>query len=122
MSQTVKFTFNGQDHVFRQPTMGNRDDISFQRINRRSRGGDVIIFRDDDWPKTETLALTFDFDQEVDKNRLLYLLKISLGEELTYLDHENKLWSGVIQNPDTEAVQTGRNSFIIQVVFEGDMV
>lgn len=118
----ITFTYKSINYQFRNPTIGNRDQLSFQRVNRRTRGGDLTIFRDTDWPKTEVLSLTFDFDKEEDYRRLLNLIKISIGDQINYLDHENKQWSGIIQNPDTEGSQAGLNSFQIQVLFEGDMI
>jgi len=122
MSQTVQFTFNGQNFDFRRPILGNKDDLSFQRVNSRTRGGDVIIYRDNEWPKTETLTMTFDFDQESDYRRLLEFIRFTLGTIIRYRDHENKLWEGVITNPQTEGTQTGRSSYQVEVIFEGDMV
>lgn len=119
---SVSFIFNGVTHVFRNPSMGNTDEISFQRINRRSRGGDLLLFRDADWPKTEVLALTFNFTTEVDGRRFINLVRASIGKFVQYRDHENRLWSGVIQNPDAELVQPGRSTWQVQISFEGDLV
>lgn len=118
----VVFNLDGKEYHFRQPVFGNGDEIAFQRVNRRSRGGDLILFRDNEWPKTETLNLTFDFLNEADADRLLTLVKDSCGIYLYYRDHENKVWYGFIKNPDTGKTQQGRNSFQVPIIFEGDMV
>lgn len=122
MSQTVRFTYQGVNYDFRRPIIGNTDELSFQRVNRRTRGGDLVLFRDPDWPKTEVLSLTFDFDTDAEAHRLLNFIKASIGTNMTYRDHENRVWSGVIQNPDAEIVQIGRFSFRLTVLFEGDQV
>ena len=122
MSQIVTFTHNGRDYMFRRPIMGNKDDISFQRVNRKTRGGDLILFRAEQWPKTEVLDLTFDFDTDVEGHRLLQFIRLTTGVNINYRDHENRLWFGVIQNPDTELIAAGRFTFTIQVLFEGDQV
>lgn len=118
----VRFTFNGQDYSFRRPILGNTDQIAFQRVNRRSRGGDLIMFRDSEWPKTETLSLVFDFLTESDADRLVTLVKDSCGILMLYTDHENKTWQGFITNPDTTKTQQGRTSFHVPITFEGDMI
>ncbi len=120
MSLQTTFTFGTRDYAFRRPVLGNSNDLAFQRINRRTRGGDLIIFRDADWPKTETLNLTFDFDTDAEMKRFLGMVRETAGQFIYYRDHENRLWYGVIQNPDTKATQTGRNSYVISVTFEGD--
>ncbi len=118
----IKFTFESVDYFFRRPTLGNKNELAFQRISRRSRGGDLIIFRDEDWPKTETLSLTFDFLKESDATDFLYFISLTLGSFVYYTDHENRQWLGVIQNPDAECVQAGRYSYQVSIIFEGDQV
>lgn len=122
MSLKTRFTFNTRNYDFRRPILGNGNDISFQRISRRTRGGDLIIFRDSDWPKTETLTLTFDFDTDAEMKRMLVMLRETAGFFIYYRDHENRLWFGLIQNPDATAEQPGRNTYRITIVFEGDQV
>lgn len=119
---SVIFTYNNTYFTFRNPSIGNSDEISFQRINRRSRGGDLILFRDQDWPKTEVLHLTFNFSQEDEARRLINLIRATIGKFINYRDHENRLWSGIIQNPDAELVQVGKNTYQIQINFEGDQI
>lgn len=119
---SVTFVYNGNNYNFRNPQMGNGDNISFQRVNRRTRGGDLILFRDVDWPKTEVLTLTFNFSRESEARALINLVRATIGRIIQYRDHENRLWEGVIQNPDAEITQPGRNTFQIQINFEGDQV
>lgn len=118
----IRFTLNGRNYDFRNPTFGNTDGLAFQRINGRTRGGDLILFRDAEWPKTETLGLTFDFPDEPDYRRFLNFIRASFGIEITYRDHENRTWTGFIQNPDVEGTQTGPATFQVQIVFEGDLI
>lgn len=122
MSLKTKFTYGAKDYVFRRPILGNSDNIAFQRVSRRTRGGDLIVYRDNDWPKTETLNLTFDFDTDAEMKRMLAMIRETAGFFIYYRDHENRLWFGLIQNPDTKASQVGRFSYTINIVFEGDQV
>lgn len=118
----IRFIYNGTNYDFRRPAMGNLDELSFQRVNRNSRGGDLILFRDPDWPKTEVLNLTFDFAEESEGRRLLNFVKETTGKEIQYRDHENRLWAGFIQNPDATLVQDGRATYTLNILFEGDQV
>lgn len=119
---SVSFNVAGLIYVFQNPEMGNTDELSFQRVTNKTRGGDLIIFRDPDWPKTEVLGLQFNFCLEADYRRMMNMIKASIGLLIHYTDHENRTWYGVIQNPDTEGAQTGRQSWEIELKFEGDMV
>lgn len=114
----VTFTYNGRSNQFRNPIIGNTDELSFQRVSRTSRGGDIIIFRDSEWPKTEVFNLTFDFDRDFDYQRLLNFIRESIGQIIQYTDHENNTWSGVIQNPEVAGQQSGLNNYQVNVLFE----
>lgn len=118
----ISFEFQGQTHSFKNPSFGNTNDLAFQRINRKSRSGDLIVFRDTAWPITESFSLTFDFLKEEDLERLQNLIHISTGEILKYTDFEGRIWEGIIQNPETEAVQASKTSWTINVIFEGEYV
>lgn len=118
----VSFIFRERDYIFKNPELGNVDSIEFQRVNRTSRGGDRIIFRDNQWPVIETQDLTFNFADEQDYRRLMVLVNESVGEEIYYRDHENRLWLGFIQNPDTTGTQTAKNSWQVPIIFEGALI
>lgn len=118
----ITFTYLSKDYIFRNPELGNVDSLEFQRVNRVSRGGDRIVFRDNDWPTTETQNITFNFAEESDYRKLLNFIQLTVGQLCHYRDHENKLWYGFIQNPETAGSQTGRHSWVVSIVFEGDLV
>ncbi len=118
----ISFIHRDRTYLFRNPEFGNTNELSFQRVNRSSRGGDLILFSDADWPKTEALSLTFSFAEEVDMRRFIELLKVSVGEQIAYIDHEATMWNGVFQTPEAVASQVGRNSYEITVIYEGDQV
>lgn len=122
MSQVTFTDQDSRNYNFRRPLLGNSDSIAFQRINRRTRGGDIIIFRDNEWPKTEVLNLTFDFTTDDEAQAMMNMLRYTAGWFIHYRDHENRLWFGIVQNPDTEVSQTGINHFMVEVRFEGDQV
>jgi len=43
----------------RGPELGNVDQFNTQRINRESRGGHLVVFRDFYWPRTKTMRFSF---------------------------------------------------------------
>src|SRR5574340_265827 len=45
--------------TLRGPELGNKESLEYQRINRESRGGSLIIFADPMWPKIKKLGLSF---------------------------------------------------------------
>lgn len=121
--QDVNFFLAGVvNETFRPPLFGNQDELAFQRINRRSRGGDLTIFRDSEWPMTETLHLNFDFPNQSSADRLINVLRQTIGQYVQYTDHEATAWLGIIKNPDAPRIQAGRNTFNIEVVMEVEKV
>lgn len=122
MPAAVYFSLDNRVYGWRQPELGNVDRLSFQRVNSRSRGGDIILFRDNDWPKTETLVLTFKFTCAPEAESFKTFLRVTLGRFVNYQDHEAQIWHGVITTPDAAVVQEGLNDWSITIEFEGDLI
>jgi len=120
----LTYPFDSPTHTItlRNPDFGNLDRLEFTRINRESRGGTLIVFRDEDWPIAERQSYQF---SSLSRSHIIHLhdfLSASLGQEIGLLDHENRQWKGVILNPEADTAQQGRESFIAQFDFEGDLV
>jgi hypothetical protein len=109
--------------ILRAPNLGNIDRLSMTRINRETRGGTLIVYADPIWPKVETLLLSFSglsFDESQD---LLEFMENHLGEEIRLIDWEDRVWKGVIVNPQDPVVQDGRGcKYTASFEFEGEKV
>lgn len=104
-------TFGSESIELRNPDFGNRHSVEVRRIQRRSRGGDLIIYRDDDWPKTSVLEYRFSALKQDKVTELLYFLRISLGQIISYTDHEGFVRSGIIVEPTAPTSEEGRSDF-----------
>lgn len=104
-----------------RPEIGNTKRLDFTRINRRSRGGDLIVFRDPSWPKTITLALTFNWLKETDKTVLFQFMLDNLGKEVEYRDHYGKVWDGFIMTPTAQVTRESKNNRTITLEFQGQV-
>lgn len=107
--------------TLRSPEFGNKERLSFNRINRETRGGTLIIYADPIWPKTQTLVMTFTALLRQQAQDLLSFLGDFLGQEVGLIDHEHRYWRGVITNPDEAVVQDGPNRFTANLEFEGEL-
>lgn len=107
--------------VLRNPNFGNTENFQFSRINRESRGGTLLVFRDPTWPKREALAITVDFLKQQQKLDLLAFFQTSLGQEIGLLDNENRQWKGIIVNPDSEVTHVGKDNYSVTFEFEGEI-
>ncbi len=115
----VTFTFGSFTFQVRKPDFGSSDKLEFSRINRRSRGGDLIIYRDPQWPESITLMLPFSFLGNKDIINFRKLFELSLGEQVTYQDHLGSTWTGIILNPAEPIVQYGIDRFSLKVELQG---
>jgi hypothetical protein len=105
--------------TLRSPNLGDIDRLAFDRINRETRGGTLVIYADPIWPKVETLLLTFSVLKSEEKNALLAFMRATLGKPIRLIDWENRAWRGVIVNPQDPVVEDRRNSFTASFEFEG---
>lgn len=94
--------------TLRVPELGNRDRQIFDRINRESRGGTLLIFANPDWPKLTRLALTFTGLKESEGQEVLSFFQDTLGLEIGFTDWESRTWHGVNLSPDEPMVRNSR--------------
>jgi hypothetical protein len=101
----------------RKPNFGNVHRLTMDRINRETRGGNLRIFADPKWPKTETLLLTFSTLTSTEAQELLTFMEDHLGEDILLIDWEDRPWRGVLvaNNP---VVQDTRDTFTASFEFE----
>lgn len=118
----VRFNFRGTEFYIRKPDFDDTYKYDFTRINRRSRGGDLIIGRDPIWPSTKTLNLRWTYLSQADIDRLLNLMRLTLGKRCHYLNYDNVQWEGFITNPQTSAQQVGRSNYAMSIEFEGEPI
>ena len=106
----------------RAPVFGNRDRLSAQRINRLTRGGELKIYADPQWPNNHTLVMEFTAltDQQVEA--YLQFVATTLGKEIKLTDHEGRDWQGVLTVPDEPVVRNSRKNNSASLVFEGELV
>jgi hypothetical protein len=107
--------------TLRTPEFGNKDRLQFNRINRETRGGTLVIYADPIWPKPQTLVLTFSALLQQQAWDLLTFLEDHLGQEIGLIDHEHRYWRGVITNPDEAVVHDGPDRYTASIEFEGEL-
>jgi hypothetical protein len=114
--------------VLRAPELDNIDRLAFTRITRETRGGQLSVFADPDWPKTETIIATFVGLTKTEIDDLQAFFVSHIGEEVGMQDWEGREWVGVVTTPNEAAVNDGgRNvcggkGWTITFEFEGVLV
>jgi len=105
--------------VLRNPELGDKDRLNFNRINRLTRGGTLIVFADPKWPKTQTLVVQVDSLKPAQAADLIQFLRDSLGQEIGLLDWESRQWRGIITTPDAQITHVGRGDRSVAFEFQG---
>ena len=121
-STTVTFTFGGFSFSCKAPIWDNSTELQFSRVSRRSRGGDLIIFRDPMWPESMTLKMEFTFLTTLQKDNFIKLFQLSLGEIVYYQDYLGQTWQGLILNPGEPVTKPNRMGFATKVELQGGLV
>lgn len=119
LTLTFPFVSPTSTLVLRNPDFQNRDRLSFNRINRETRGGTLIVFADPTWPKQQNLILQISVMNATMLADFKTFLAASLGLEIGLLDWEGRQWRGVITNPDTALVHVGRGNRSVSIEFQG---
>lgn len=106
---------------------GDSDKIEHTRVSRRTIGEELIIFRDPVWPKTETLKFKLVDISASQGKALLNFIEETVAQQIKLSDYLGVRWIGVIINPETALVQTGRDQgcsgrYEIEIEFQGTQV
>lgn len=115
----VTLTYGSLSMTLRNPDFENVDRIEVSRISRKTRGGDLVIYRDPAWPTTRSFDLKFSFLSEIQTRNLLRFLDQSLGQNIVLVDWEGRSWTGIITTPLAEVTQPGRENKTAHFLFQG---
>jgi hypothetical protein len=90
---------------FNQPEWGNIHEIFQRRIDRTSRGGKRIVYRDSSWRKHEVIKITLTALTEAETTDLMTFFTNSAGTPVLYTDYESREWTVIMLNPDEQIVR-----------------
>ena len=90
--------------TIRTPDLGDKKELTYDRIYFESRGLTPHVYRDSNWQKRKILSLSFRALTKTQAADFEAFLKQSLGKVIGYLDYNSWQWSGVIVDPN-QAIQ-----------------
>ncbi len=105
--------------TLRNPNVGDKDISQFQRVNRETRGGTLVVFTDPNWPRTQKLILEFQGLTEAKGQEFLTFLNLSLGQYVELTDWESTTWGGILTSPQSPIIRDGDCKVTATVEFEG---
>ncbi len=109
----------------RNPNFDNVEQFESRRVNRRTRGGTLDLYRDESWPKVQRLIMSFSWlceDILGTRTKLFEFLQRSIGQEIGLLDFESRQWKGILLTPSNAVSEPKRNGHSFTLEFEGDLV
>jgi hypothetical protein len=118
---SIILTQGSRSVTLRNPDFGDTDTIESRRIQRKNRGGDLIMYRDPQWPKTETLTFEFSYLKRTDLMSLLEFIKATLGQNVVLTDYNGRTFTGIIITPSEELAQAGRENFTAKFSFQVEL-
>lgn len=95
------------------PEFGNQEELGLTRIQRETRGGDLIVYSDPIWPKTKVFKMQFAGCDVTQRDDFFELVEASLGKVVTFADHEGNSHTGFIKNPQAPATHLFREKGIV---------
>ena len=107
--------------TIRAPEYGDRQKLTFDRVNRESRGGTLEIFADPEWPKMEIIEASFTGLKEVESQAVLDFFALTLGLTIGFTDWHGRTWHGVIVTPDAQLIRARRGIVDMSFEFEGEV-
>lgn len=95
------------------PEFGNQEELQLTRIQRESRGGGAIVYRNLLWPKAHVFKMQFAGCTEAQRDDFFELVEASLGKVVTMTDYEGNVIEGFIKNPTAPATRLFRQKGIV---------
>lgn len=100
------------------PEFGNQEKFETLRVNRRSRGGDLKIFRASYWPRTKVLSLSWNYLDRNKRNTILLFMRNNLGKQVVIYNYDNQIYTGVIRTPECEFTENQSGLHTLKLEFE----
>jgi hypothetical protein len=97
----IQFIYTTSTLTLRNPEFGDEVSIEPLSILHRTRNGTLRPFRNSSWGKRREFNITVKAMTEVKKDEILAFYLFSLGQIVTYIDCENRSWTGVLVEPQT---------------------
>lgn len=102
------------------PDFENHEKLQYTRVNSKTRGNDLIMFRANYWPKSRIFSMQWTGLKRTHREALLIFLRENIGKRMTLNDHEGRSYPVVILTPESELSENERNQHTVNLDFETD--
>lgn len=92
----------------RTPEFNDIGLLEFSRVQKRSRGNTLILFRDPTWPKSKTFNFSLRALTQVSRNEIIAFCQTTAGQWIKFTDWRSQVHKVIILNPSNSITQEGR--------------
>lgn len=92
------------------PAFNNSDTVNLNRINRQSRGLDLIVSSESGWTPFFNRRYNWIYMSEDKRNSLIQFMLRNTGFPVTWVDMYGNSYNVVILNQDAQVAQVGREN------------
>jgi len=105
--------------TLKNPEYGDTEQVVKKKIVNDTRGLVAKVYRRDIWPAYRRLVYEFQGLCEDKVQPILDFVRQTQGLEIELLDYNDRIWTGVISNPDLEIRQDNHDNYNTTIEFEG---
>lgn len=122
-TSTGQLTLFSKDGLYsvtlRNPETDNTRRSAFDRVVRETRGGNLIVYRDDSWNTVQTLLFTIVAMKRSMITDLQTFFLNTLGEQIRLVDWLGEEWDGIVTRPDEIFTEDREGYWTFAFEFEG---
>lgn len=111
--------FHLDNLVLPNPDFNDTNTYTQTRVQRTPRlSSDLIVFKEDFWPQSQSINITFSYLTELQIYQLKQLIKVTIGKIINIIDQYSLSWQAIITNPEAEISQADRAGYSITINLE----
>lgn len=102
----------------RNPKFGNVKIVDDNTLVRKNRGGEVMIYKDPNWPTFHIMRISFEALSDDNIADWKTFFQTSAGLEIGLLDWEGRQWTGQILTNISEIIKAGADDCTYEIAFD----
>ena len=122
----IQYPYTSPTHTLELRNPGFNDKLVIQksRIYRVSRGNDLIVYRDQIWPKARIINYAFEGLTQTQAEDALTFYEVSLGKYIKLTTYESLVYKGIILNPNNPISKETKHdcSYTLKFDFQGTLI
>jgi hypothetical protein len=111
--RNVTFTDSVEAISVHCPDFNDSDSITYKRLNKVTRGYTPVITGIAGWQPKKARKMTFSYLTEIEVDKLRRFWRRNAGLPVTLTDIYEESRTVILQNPEFETAQVGRENFTL---------